>query len=206
MDGPRAIPREVISATIRQTYNIERAVDSVGRRAALPQSADPRHISRRCRWSSARRRSRASRARSGRTSTDGTAGSGTSAPMPAGTKSGSDFSRAGATCGSTRTLLGDNIARQSQYFNSATHLRFQQNKYGMTHTLNWDIRIAVPAAASDCRVLQRPVLRIFRRIPVHRSQPRQHDYRPEGFTLPLLGHARRHRERLEHLRRPRRYR
>ena len=36
--------------------------------------------------------------------------------------------------------LGVNSARQTHYFNSYTSLRFQDNRYGVTHDLNWDVK------------------------------------------------------------------
>jgi len=32
------------------------------------------------------------------------------------------------------------VARQTHYFNSFTNLRFLQNRYGITHSLNWDVK------------------------------------------------------------------
>jgi hypothetical protein len=36
--------------------------------------------------------------------------------------------------------LGVNVARQTHYFNSFTNLRFLKNRYGITHSLNWDVK------------------------------------------------------------------
>ena len=36
--------------------------------------------------------------------------------------------------------LGQNVARQTHYFNSFTNLRFLQNRYGITHSINWDVK------------------------------------------------------------------
>ena len=36
--------------------------------------------------------------------------------------------------------LGLNVARQTHYFNSFTNLRFLKNRYGITHSLNWDVK------------------------------------------------------------------
>ena len=35
---------------------------------------------------------------------------------------------------------GKNVARQTHFFNSSTTLRFQQNRYGLSHHLNWDVK------------------------------------------------------------------
>jgi hypothetical protein len=37
-------------------------------------------------------------------------------------------------------LLGLNTIRPSQYFNANTNLRFQNNRYGFVHNLNWDVK------------------------------------------------------------------
>ena len=60
--------------------------------------------------------------------------------MQGGNRSAFRTSRAGATCASGRIILGQNVARQTHYFNSYTSLRFQQNRYGVTHSLNWDVK------------------------------------------------------------------
>ena len=35
---------------------------------------------------------------------------------------------------------GRNVSPRSHYFNSNTTVRFQQNRYGVTHNFNWNIR------------------------------------------------------------------
>ena len=35
---------------------------------------------------------------------------------------------------------GENVAAQTHYFNSNTNLRFQQNRYGLIHQFNWDLK------------------------------------------------------------------
>ena len=37
-------------------------------------------------------------------------------------------------------VLGQNVARQTHYFNSFTNLRFLHNRYGITHSINWDVK------------------------------------------------------------------
>ena len=140
VDGPRAIPREVISASIQQTYNTDarsvlsdadqRSRNIVPTSHFTPVSGAGANVA--VRW---RRR-----ATSEPTMTGGTAVSGASAPMPRGRKNACRFRPAGATCASARTHGGENIARQNHYFNSCTNLRFQQNRYGITHSLNWDVK------------------------------------------------------------------
>ena len=58
-------------------------------------------------------------------------------------------------------------------------------------------------AAAVCRLLQRAVLRLLGRVPAVRLEPaRGQRPRGAGFALQLLGNAGRHRQRGQHLRRP----
>jgi LPS-assembly protein len=139
VDGPRAIPREVISATIKQTYNTDA-------RSAL-SDADQR-------------------SRTGLTTSHFTPVQMLVRTSPFNGVTGTfrtDFdgrysrfrsfsSEAGwehervstlASWSNVRfrpNLLGVNVARQTHYFNSNTSLRFQQNRYGVTHALSWDVK------------------------------------------------------------------
>ena len=101
---------------------------------------------------------------------------------------------------------GENIARGNHYFNSSTNLRFQQNRYGITHAINWDVKNQSLTQHRIVELLQRAVLRILGRVPVHRSHRLRPARRPAGLALSLLGHAGRHRQRVEHLRRDGRHR
>ena len=139
VDGPRAIPREVISASITQRYN-----------------TDARSV-----LSDAEQRSRNAVATSHftpvqllvRTSPfDGVTGSFRTDYDGRYSRFRSFSAEAGwedetvshlASWSSVRfrpNELGLNVARQTHYFNSFTNLRFQQNRYGVTHSLNWDVK------------------------------------------------------------------
>ncbi len=139
VDGPRAIPREVISATIRQTYN-----------------TDARSV-----LSDAEERSRNAIATSHftpvqmlvRTSPfEGVTGTFRTDYDGRYSRFRSFSAEAGwehkvvshlASWSNVRfrpNLLGINIARQNHYFNSFTGLRFQENRYGVNHSLNWDVK------------------------------------------------------------------
>ena len=139
VDGPRAIPREVISATIRQTYN-SNALSILSDAEQRSRNLEPvSHFT----PVQVVVRTSPFQGVSGtfRTNFDGRYSRFRNFSADAGW----DEERIGFLAGWSNVrfnpnLLGVNVARQSQYFNSATHLRFQQNKYGMTHALNWDIR------------------------------------------------------------------
>ncbi|HKY20635.1 MAG TPA: putative LPS assembly protein LptD [Vicinamibacterales bacterium] len=139
VDGPRAIPREVISATIRQTYNTDA-------RSVLADSADrSRNLEPTSHFTAVSMLVRTSPFNgvngTFRTDYDGR------------------YSRfkqfaAGATWEQERVSLnadwnqlrfrpdrnGINIARQTHFFTSGTTLRFQKNRYGLTHSLSWDVK------------------------------------------------------------------
>jgi len=139
VDGPRAIPRDVVSATIRQTYNTDA-------RSILSDTQD--------------------RSRNIAPESNFTPVSFLVRTSPFNGVNGtfrSDFDTrysrfkqfsADASWDRERILLiagwsqvryrpdrqGNNIAQQSHFFSSATTLRFQNNRYGILHTMNWDVK------------------------------------------------------------------
>ena len=74
----------------------------------------------------------------------GTAAFDRSVPTPDGRSRGCRCWQAGATRDSvqTRVLTGwaKTAIRPSQYFNSDLNLRFQNNRYGVIHQVNWDVK------------------------------------------------------------------
>jgi hypothetical protein len=139
VDGPRAIPREVISATIRQTYNTN----------ALSILADAQQRSRNIeptsRFTPVQVLVRTSPFEgitgTFRTDYDGRYSRFRSFSADAGWEE----ERVSHTASWSNlrfrpNSLGQNTARQTHYFNSATNLRFQLNRYGVTHSLNWDVK------------------------------------------------------------------
>ena len=83
---------------------------------------------------------RSQRARSEPTSTDDTAVSGSSAPTPGGKNERVSLLAGWSNVRFRPGTLGNNAIRPSHYFNSSTNLRFQQNRYGLIHQLNWDVK------------------------------------------------------------------
>ena len=139
VDGPRAIPREVISATIRQTYNTN----------ALSVLSDAQERSRNIEPSSHFTpvqlivRTSPFQGVSGnfRTNFDGRYSRFRNFSADAGWEQERISLLAGwSNLRFSPDRLGRNVARQNHFFNSSTSLRFEQNKYGLTHSLNWDIR------------------------------------------------------------------
>ena len=133
VDGPRAIPREVISASIQQTYNTDaRSVlsdaDQRSRNIEPTSHFTPvqvlvrtspfdgvdGHVQDRC-------------------MTGDTAVSGASVLMRRGNEERVSLQAGWSNVRFRPDSLGRNMARQTQYFNSSTNLRFQQNRYGVTH-------------------------------------------------------------------------
>ena len=149
----------------------------------------------------------ASRARSEPTTTDDTAVSGSSAPTPGGKKSACRCMAGWSNVRFRPDTLGQNIARPEPLLQlRARTCAFSRTDTASSHQLNWDVKNQSLLAASDRQLLQCAVLRFLRRIPVHRSQPASAaSPRPAGLAISFFGHARRHRQRLEHLRRARRH-
>jgi LPS-assembly protein len=139
VDGPRAIPREVVSATIRQKYNTDA-------RSILSDASDrSRNIAPESNFTPVTLLVRSS-------PFDGV--NGTFRTDFDGRYSRFKQFSADASWEQERVSLmtgwsqvrfrpdrqGKNIATQTHFFNSVTSFRFQQNRYGLTHHLNWDIK------------------------------------------------------------------
>jgi LPS-assembly protein len=139
VDGPRAIPREVVSASIRQRYNTDA-------RSVLSDAEDrSRNLAPPSKFTAVNMTVRT-------TPFDGV--SGTFRTDYDGRYSRFKQFSADASWEQERVSLltgwsnyrfspdrlGRNGARQTHFFNSNTTLRFQQNRYGIVHNLNWDIR------------------------------------------------------------------
>ena len=140
VDGPKAIPREVVSATVRQTYNTDaRSVVSDAEyraRNEIPAS----HFT----PISVLVRSAPFTGVTGtfRTDWDGRY----SRFRQFSANAGWEEERVSLTAGWSQVrfrpdLLGKNVASQSHFFNSNTNLRFQKNRYGVIHQLNWDVKL-----------------------------------------------------------------
>jgi LPS-assembly protein len=139
VDGPRAIPREVIYASIRQTYNTN----------ALSILADSQQRSRNIDPTShftpvqllVRTSPFGGITGTFRTDYDGRYSRFRSFSADAGWEQ--ERLSYNANWSNVRfrpNSLGQNTVRQTQYFNSYMSLRFQQNRYGVTHNLNWDVK------------------------------------------------------------------
>jgi len=140
VDGPRAIPREVITASLRQTYytdarSIESDAEQRSRTGVIPVSKfSPVSLS---------VRTSPFNGVTGtfRTDYDGrysrfrglSAGGGWEEPRVSVL---ADWSNVRFR----PNALGVNAIRPSQYFNSNLNLRFQENRYGFIHQLNWDVK------------------------------------------------------------------
>ena len=138
-DGPRAIPREVISASIKQTYNTN----------ALSILSDTDQRSRNIEPTShftpvqllVRTSPFGGVTGTFRTDYDGRYSRFRSLSADAGWED--EMVSLIASWSNLRFRpgnLGQNTARQTHYFNSYTSLRFQDNRYGVTHSLNWDVK------------------------------------------------------------------
>ena len=139
VDGPRAVPREVISATIRQTYNTDAR--------SLLSDADQRsrNIEPTSHFSPVSVLVRTSPFDgihgNFRTVYDGRYSRFRSFSSDASWDEERISLQAGwSNVRFNPNALGINVARQNHYFNSSASLRFQQNRYGITHSLNWDIK------------------------------------------------------------------
>ena len=140
VDGPRAIPREVITASLRQTYYSDAAsiasdTEQRERNANLaPSKFSP--VTLLVRTSPF----------NGVTGTFRTDYDGRySRFRQFSADAGWEEQRVSLLAGWSNVrfrpgTLGNNAIRPSQYFNSSTNLRFQQNRYGLIHQLNWDVK------------------------------------------------------------------
>ena len=139
VDGPRAIPREVISASIRQTYNtnaLSILSDTQQRQNNIPTTTHFTPVQLLVRSSPFD-----GITGTFRTDYDGRYSRFRSLSADAG------WEAERITLVSSWSNLrfrpnnrGENTARQNHYFNSFMNLRFQQNRYGLTHSLNWDVK------------------------------------------------------------------
>ena len=139
VDGPRAIPREVISASITQRYNTDA-------RAVLSDSEQrSRNIEPTSHFTPVQMLVRTSPfggvTGTFRTDYDGRYSRFRSFSADAGWED----ERVSHTASWSNVrfrpnALGVNTATQTHYFNSFTNLRFQVNRYGITHSLNWDVK------------------------------------------------------------------
>ncbi|MSO56689.1 MAG: LPS-assembly protein LptD [Acidobacteria bacterium] len=139
VDGPRAIPREVISATITQTYNTDaRSIraDAQDRSRNLEPDSNFTAVSMLVRTSPF----------DGVNGTFRTDFDGRYSRFKQFSADASwERERVSLLAGWSQLrfrpdLHGINIARQTHFFNSNTTLRFQQNRYGVIHNLNWDVK------------------------------------------------------------------
>jgi LPS-assembly protein len=139
VDGPRAIPREVISASIRQTYNtnaLSILSDSQQRTNNIPTASHFTPVAFLVRTSPFN-----GVTGTFRTDYDGRYNRFRSLSADAGWE-GERISliSSWSNLRFRPNNRGENTARQNHYFNSFLNLRFQQNRYGVTHSLNWDVK------------------------------------------------------------------
>jgi hypothetical protein len=137
-DGPRAIPREVIMASLRQSYYTD----------ARTQLSDPDQRSRGAAPSKFTPVTLLVRTSpfdgvngTFRTDYDGRWSRFRSFSADAGWEE----ERVSLVAGWSAVRFnpnnqGQNRIRPSQYFNANTNLRFQQNRYGLIHQFNWDVK------------------------------------------------------------------
>jgi LPS-assembly protein len=139
VDGPRAIPREVVTATLRQTYY------SDARSIASDTEQRSRNIEPVSRFSPVSLLVRTSPF----TGVDGTFRTDFdgrySRFRSLSANAGWEEPRVSLLAGWSNVRFrpdsrGRNTVRPSQYFNADTNLRFQQNRYGFIHQLNWDVK------------------------------------------------------------------
>ena len=141
VDGPRAIPREVISATIQQTYNTDaRSILSDAEQRSRTTSCR-RRISRRCRCSCARRRSTASTG-TFRTDFDGRYSRFRSFSADAGWEDErvSLISAAGATCASARTTAARTPRARPTISTRTRTCGFSRIATASRTRCNWDVK------------------------------------------------------------------
>ena len=139
VDGPRAIPREVISATIRQTYY------SDARSIFSDAEARSRNILPTSHFSPVSMIVRTSPfdgiTGNFRTVYDGRYSRFRSFSSDAGWEEERLSLQAGwSNARFTPNAVGRNISRGNHYFNAYTNLRLQDNRYGITHAINWDVK------------------------------------------------------------------
>jgi LPS-assembly protein len=138
-DGPRAIPREVITATLRQTYYTDAGLiasdaDNRSRDLVTPSKFSPVSLL-------VRTSPFDGVTGTFRTDYDGRYSRFRGFSADAGWEEPRVSLLAGWSAVRFRPdVTGRNVARPSQFFNSSTNLRFQKNRYGFIHQLNWDVK------------------------------------------------------------------
>jgi hypothetical protein len=139
VDGPRAIPREVISAQIKQSYFTD-ARSILSDAQQRERNLDPTsHFS----PVSAIVRTSPFDGVNGTFRTDWDGRYSRFRSFSAG--AGWEEPRLSLTAGWSAARFrpdrqGRNTIRPSQYFNSDLNLRFQNNRYGLIHQVNWDVK------------------------------------------------------------------
>ena len=139
VDGPRAIPREVISAQIKQSYF------SDARSILSDAQQRERNIEPTSHFSPVSINVRTSPFNgidgTFRTDYDGRYSRFRSFSAQAGWEERRVSLLAGWSAARFRpNSAGKNTIRPSQYFNSDLNLRFQNNRYGLIHQINWDVK------------------------------------------------------------------
>ena len=139
VDGPRAIPREVISAQIKQSYFTDaRSIlsDAQQRERNLDPTSHFSPVSMLVRTSPFDGVNGTFR-----TDFDGRYSRFRSFSAGAGWEEQRISLTAGWSAARFRpNSVGRNTIRPSQYFNSDLNLRFQNNRYGLIHQVNWDVK------------------------------------------------------------------
>lgn len=141
VDGPRAIPREVISATIRQTYNSDaRSILSDADQRSRNNNNEPAsHFT----PVSVSVRSSPFDGVTGTFRTEFDGRYSRFRQFSAGASWEEEKVSLIADWSQVRfrpDLQGRNRAQQTHFFNSYTTFRFQQNRYGIIHNLNFDVK------------------------------------------------------------------
>ena len=139
VDGPRAIPREVVTASLRQTYFSDaRSIlnDATQRSKNVEPTSHFSPVALLVRTSPFGNVNGTFR-----TDYDGRYSRFRSFSADAGWEEPRLSLLAGWSNARFRPdALGRNTLRPSQYFNSDLNLRFQNNRYGLIHQVNWDVK------------------------------------------------------------------
>jgi LPS-assembly protein len=139
VDGPRAIPREVITASLRQTYYSDaRSIlnDATQRSKNVEPTSHFSPVALLVRTAPFGNVNGTFR-----TDFDGRYSRFRSFSADAGWEEPRISLLAGWSNARFRPdALGRNTLRPSQYFNSDLNLRFQNNRYGVIHQVNWDVK------------------------------------------------------------------
>ena len=169
VDGPRAIPREVISATIQQTYNTDaRSVlsdaDQRSRNNVPTSHFTPVQVL-------VRTSPFDGVTGTFRTDYDGRYSRFRSFSADAGwERERISHIASWSNVRFRPDLLGQNVARQTHYFNSYTSPAVSAEPLRRHALAQLGRQVPVVDAASDRHLLQRAVLRVLRRVSVHRPE------------------------------------